>query len=158
MNPLYISYNDVKEKTDELYVSLTESNYEPDFIVPLSRNGIIPSITVANRFNSNLYVLNGDILNQANDEPNVLNDDDIAVLSVLLETNKKILFLDCLMESEDAINTIRRLIEENILSPELWDINTKVGTLYLRNNLYIEPDFCIEKIVPNVIYIFQWEE
>ena len=158
MNPMYILYDDVKEKIDEIYVSLSECKYEPDVIIPLSRNGLIPSITIANRFNCNLYVLNGDILNQSNDEPKILNDDDITVLSTLLETNKKILFLDCLLESDDVINIISGLIKENISSLKLWDDNTKIGTLYLRNDLYIEPDFCVERAVSGVIYIFQWEE
>ena len=175
MNKLKINQHEVNGLVGKICRELATGTWRPDYIVGITRGGLIPAVMISQYFNIPLHTLNVSLRDsEIGPESNLwMAEDALGPLSKERTVNddttfKNILIVDDINDSGTTLNWIKRDWEGNCFEhDEQWDFvwgkSTRVATLYdnQASQSQLIPSYAAETINklddPQWI-VFPWEE
>lgn len=178
MKKVYVSWNDVQRQVQELVRQMWIDRWTPDYIVGITRGGLVPANLISQYLDCTMYTLQVRLRDGKDDdcESNLWIPEDAfgyhrvddlpAVSNPALR--KKILIVDDINDSGATINWIRQDWQSSCMPNDpawakIWGDNVRIATLYDNETSEAEVyvDYTAETVNkfedPQWI-VFPWEE
>ena len=158
MNKMYVEWHQFHLMIDALADKVKASNWQPDYIVGLTRGGLIPATILSHRLKCPLETLKVSLRDGSEQEHNTWMAEDAY-------NKKKILIVDDLNDSGNTINWIMRdwmdscLMEDPVWN-DVWGNSVKVAVLYNSkdSDAKLVPEYYIHELKePKPWIVFPWE-
>lgn len=158
MNKMYVEWHQFHLMIDVLADKVKASNWQPDYIVGLTRGGLIPATILSHRLKCPLETLKVSLRDGSEQEHNTWMAEDAY-------NKKKILIVDDLNDSGNTINWIMRdwmdscLMEDPVWN-DVWGNSVKVAVLYNSkdSDAKLVPEYYIHELKePKPWIVFPWE-
>lgn len=185
MQRRYLSYDDVKAQVLDLAQSMQQSGWKPDYVVGLTRGGLLPAVMLSHWFGVRCETLKVSLRDDGGDSESnfwmaedafgyiTTPDEEFSDTSTAIDmtsryesNRKKILIVDDINDSGATINWIKRDWRSGCLPDHpswtnVWHDNVRFAVLV--NNLASEAkvDWAateINKSEKDVWIVFPWEE
>lgn len=146
MKKVYVSWNDVQRQTQEIIRQMYLDNWQPDYIVGITRGGLVPANLISQYLDVTMYALQVRLRDGVDDdtESNLWMSEDAfgyhssgpeLAGSSNPELRKNILIVDDINDSGATINWIRKDWQTSCLPndpawAEVWGHNVRIATLY----------------------------
>ena len=163
MDKINLTNADVANLVSKICRDITLSNWRPDYVVGLTRGGLIPAVMISHYFNIPMHAL-GVSLRDSDYDPETncwMAEDAFGYI----DSPKQILIVDDINDSGATFNWIREDWETNCQGSDrwkyVWGESTRFAVLY--NNAssdYSEVDYFakeINKFEKDVWINFPWE-
>jgi hypoxanthine phosphoribosyltransferase len=139
-----VSYKKFNKLVDKLYQSIVASDWQPDYIVGLTRGGLLPAVILSHKFNCPMYTLTVKLRDHPDTESNLWmaehalgyfsseNDyDDTEPINY----KKRILIVDDIADSGDTLNWIQQDWQSSCMPnhpnwENVWGINVRVAVVF----------------------------
>ena len=151
----YHTWIDIEFACTNLYTKINESSYKPDYIVGLTRGGLIPATILSHKYDLPLFTLNVSLRDHARKERRLWMIEDAL-------HKKNILIVDDINDSGNTINTIKANWEEAFPGDwhKIWHNNVRFAVI--DNNLGSKAvvDYyyhVLDKNVNDVWIVYPWE-
>jgi xanthine phosphoribosyltransferase len=162
MKKVYVNWSDVERQTQEIIRQMYLDDYHPDYVVGLTRGGLVPAGLVSQYLETPMETLKVSLRHDGDQcESNLWMAEDAY-------DGKKILIVDDINDSGATINWIRQDWQRN-KAPEdpkwasIWGGNVRIAVLYNNESSgnEIEISYAAEHVnkleTPQWI-VFPWEE
>jgi xanthine phosphoribosyltransferase len=158
----YVTWQDVEHQTQEILRQLQQDNWQPDYVVGLTRGGLVPANLISQYLEVPMETLkvslrDGDSL----PESNLWMAEDAY-------TNKKILIVDDINDTGATLNYIKQdwpsgCVPEANHWNQIWGNNVRVAVLYdnesSKSELNIDYNaVTINKAEEDSWIVFPWED
>ena len=148
----YVSWVHIDEYVNKISFSMYQDNWKPDYIVGLTRGGLIPAVLMSHKLDIPMKALKVSLRDHVDD-----NDHDWTMADDALE-GAKILVLD---DINDTGATLNWIVNDWRLD-QLPNHNVKFAVLFdnLSSGFGQEVDYCateINKAEQNEWIVFPWE-
>ena len=158
MDRMYIEWHQFHAMIDALADQIKESNWQPDYIVGLTRGGLIPATILSHRLKCPLETLKVSLRDGGEPESNLWMASDAY-------DKKKILIVDDLNDSGNTINWIMKdwmnsCLMEDPVWDEVWGNNVRVAVLYNSEDSgsKLKPNYYLHSLSePKPWIVFPWE-
>ena len=158
MNKMYIEWHQFHLMIDALADKVKASGWQPDYIVGLTRGGLIPATILSHRLKCPLETLKVSLRDGGEPEHNCWMAEDAY-------NKKKILIVDDLNDSGNTINWIMRdwmdsCLMEDPVWDDVWGNSVKVAVLYNNkdSDAKLVPEYYIHELKePKPWIVFPWE-
>jgi hypoxanthine phosphoribosyltransferase len=173
MSKVYYKESTVKAWIHEIIRSMNEDNWKPDYIVGLTRGGLVPAIMFSHYMNIPMHTLNVSLRDSdIGPETNCWMAEDAFGYDnydPMCSGNgrKKILIVDDINDSGSTLNWIKQDWRSSCLPnddrwDEVWGNNVRVAVM-INNDAsdYKDPDYVglnINKLEEPIWCVFPWEE
>jgi len=149
----YVAWTDVEEYVNRILLSMYKDNWKPDYIVGLTRGGLIPAVLASHKIDVPMKTLKVSLRDHVDD-----NDHDWTMADDALE-GAKILVLDDINDTGATLNWIVNDWRLNNLPSH----NVKFAVLFdnLSSGFQQEVDYCateINKAENDEWIVFPWED
>ena len=169
MKKLVINYNEMTKLVSKLARDLALDEWKPDYIVGLTRGGLVPAVMLSHYLNIPLHTLNVSLRDGESRESNLWMSEDALGYPVLEDNNyKNILIVDDINDQGSTINWIMNDWRSNCLPDdpsweEVWNSNVKFAVLVdtLSSKCNVKMDYVgleINKAENDVWVDFPWED
>ena len=155
LNKTYHNWTDIEVACANLYVKTIEVGFKPDYIVGLTRGGLIPATILSHKSGLPLYTLNISLRDHHRKERRLWMIEDAL-------HSKNILIVDDINDTGKTINTIKATWEEAFPGDwhKIW--HNTVRFAVLDNNLgsAAKTDYCyvnIDKRINDTWIVYPWE-
>jgi len=151
---IYLSWQDIENQLDRISNKLITDNFIPDYIIAISRGGLVPGVILSHR----LLVIRQNFLTwniysyTTENKQEIIKADTFNNFSLV--ENKKVLVVDDIIDSGKTIKYIKGLFN-------LWSSSSDIRFAVLVNKL---PTYFISDIVTgsykeldNKWIVFPWE-
>ena len=181
MKKLYVSWTDVQRQVQELVRQMWLDQWTPDYVVGITRGGLIPANLLSQYLNCKMETLNVSLRDGGANgcESNLwMSEEAFGYVPTEDQGNygsrwdpalrKKILIVDDINDSGATLNWIKQDWQTTCCPDEptwetVWSNNVRVAVLYnnAASESRLEPDYAAEQInkLDNPQWIvFPWEE
>lgn len=150
MKKIFLSWDDIDNACFGIYRAIKGAEWAPDYVIGLTRGGLIPATILSHRFNCPLYPLKVSLRD--------FQDADFAITEkprwMLDQEVKKVLIVDDINDSGNTINTIKKVWSGD------WHNNIRFAVIV--NNTASEAtvdykDTIINKNKEDVWIVYPWE-
>ena len=155
LEKIYHSWNTIDVACADLYDEIIESGFKPDYIVGLTRGGLVPATILSHKYGVPLYTLNVSLRDNFRKERRLWMIEDAL-------HSKNILIVDDINDSGSTINTIKSNWEEAFPGDwhKIW--HNTVRFAVIDNNLgsAAKTDYCyvnIDKRINDTWIVYPWE-
>ena len=145
MKKVYVSWTDVQRQTQEIIRQMYLDKWQPDYIVGITRGGLVPANLISQYLDVTMYALQVRLRDGVDNdcESNLWmaedafgyrhNDEDQGYSDS--STRKNILIVDDINDSGATINWIRQDWQTSCMPSdpawgEIWGSNVRIATLY----------------------------
>jgi len=158
MDRMHIEWHQFHIMIDALAHQVQESGWQPDYIVGLTRGGLIPATILSHRLKTPLETLKVSLRDGAEQEHNTWMAEDAY-------NKKKILIVDDLNDSGATINWIMRdwmdsCLMEDPVWDDVWGNSVRVAVLYNSTDSAskLTPTYYLHSLTePKPWIVFPWE-
>lgn len=149
MNKCFYTWDDIDNACFDIYRDVKAAEFKPDYIVGLTRGGLIPATILSHRFNCPLYPLKVSLRDfqeadfRTTEKPRWVDEQD-----------KKVLIVDDINDSGNTINTIKEVW------PGDWHNNIRFAVIVNNTASKATVDFSystINKNINDVWIVYPWE-
>ena len=175
MNKIYYTWEQVEGACIELARQIRASKWEPDYIVGITRGGLIPAVMISQYFNIPLHTLNVSLRDaDIGPESNLwMAEDALGPLSKERTVNndttfKNILVVDDINDQGTTLNWIMQdwpsgCFPDDPAWEEVWNNNVKFAVLVdnLASRCNVKMDFVgmeVNKAEKDIWIDFPWED
>jgi len=161
MKKVYVNWSDVERQTQELIRQMYLDDYHPDYVIGLTRGGLIPANLISQYLEVPMHALKVSLRDDSACETNCWMAEDAF-------SGKSILIVDDINDSGATLNWIRQDWQgsnrpNDSAWAHVWGGNVRVAVLYNNesSNNEIEVSYAAEHVnkmeTPQWI-VFPWEE
>lgn len=158
MDKMHIEWHQFHVMMDALADQIKESGWVPDYIVGLTRGGLIPATILSHRLKAKLHTLKVSLRDESECETNCWMATDAY-------DKKKILIVDDLNDSGNTINWIMKdwmesCCMEDPVWDDVWGNSVRVAVLYnsTDSGSKIKPNYYLHALSePKPWIVFPWE-
>ena len=154
-NKIYYSWPDIETACEGLFTKICESDFKPDYIVGLTRGGLVPATILSHKYNIPLHTLNISLRDAHYKERKIWMVEDAL-------HSKNILIVDDINDTGKTINTIKSTWEKTFPGDwhKIWHNNVRFAVI--DNNLGSEAEvdflhFVLDKRVNDAWVVYPWE-
>jgi hypoxanthine phosphoribosyltransferase len=155
MNKIYLTNTDIQKYVSTIVSQLYKDNWRPDYIVGITRGGLIPSVMLSQFTGIKMHTLDVRLRDGDEKESNVLMAADA-------QAGKNILVLD---DINDTGATFNWIMEDWGIGDDYLDTNSNVKFAVLMDNLSSECNVTMNYIGTEIDksedpswIVFPWEE
>jgi hypoxanthine phosphoribosyltransferase len=167
MKQTYISFDQYKGHVAELCRQITNSNWRPDYIVGITRGGLLPAKMISHYFGITCHTLNVSLRDSEDigPESNLWMAED--AFGYNMDTPKNILIVDDMNDSGATLNWIKSDWRSGCLPGDakwdnVWGNNVKVAVIVNNTTSdYKDPDYVameVNKAEDPQWIVFPYEE
>ena len=177
MKKIYLSWDQVQGHTQELLRQIQQDRWQPDYVVGLTRGGLIPAVLISQYLDCPMHALQVSLRDSGMKESNTWMAEDAfgyhpTDLPDPATSNphlrKRILIVDDINDSGATINWIQQdwrssCLPDHAAWSEIWGQNVKVAVLINNDasRCNIEPSYAAQHVnkqeQPSWI-VFSWEQ
>ena len=179
MKKIYLTWQDVENQTQEIIRQMHQSQWEPDYIVGITRGGLTPANLISQYLDYiPMATLKVALRNNPDCESNLWMAEDATKLE-MVETRgfpqfehrrKRILIVDDINDSGATLNWIKQDWEASVAGTtdyetwkQVWNNNVRIATLYDNesSDSALTIDYSavtINKANEDVWIVFPWED
>ena len=173
MKKIYHTWQDIENQTQEILRQITLSNWRPDYVVGLTRGGLVPANLISQYLNCPMHTLKVSLRDGAEQESNLWMAED-AYGHIEFDPQaagdgrKNILIVDDINDSGATLNWIKEDWQSGCLPKDkrwkqVWGSNVRVACLYDNESSKSKLDVTysavtINKADKDVWIIFPWED
>ena len=155
MNKIYLTNTDIQKYVSTIVSQLYKDNWRPDYIVGITRGGLIPSVMLSQFTGIKMHTLDVRLRDGDEKESNVSMADDA-------QSGKNILIVD---DINDTGATFNWIMEDWGIGDDYLDTNSNVKFAVLMDNLSSECNVTMNYIGTEIDksedpswIVFPWEE
>jgi len=155
MNKIYLTNTDIQKYVSTIVSQLYNDNWRPDYIVGITRGGLIPSVMLSQFTGVKMHTLDVRLRDGDEKESNVSMADDA-------QSGKNILIVD---DINDTGATFNWIMEDWGIGDDYLDTNSNVKFAVLMDNLSSECNVTMNYIGTEIDksedpswIVFPWEE
>ena len=170
MNKIEKVYYDeihIKEMIGDITMQMNRDNWKPDYIVGLTRGGLIPAVYLSHYLNIPMETLKVSLRDHAESESNLWMAEDAA--DPVIESRKNILIVDDINDSGATLNWIMDDWASSCTAysdgdwKEVWGVNVRFAVLYdneasKANQAVSYSAITVNKHEDPQWIVFPWEE
>lgn len=160
MKTINYDWRTVDKAIQSIAMQMYESEWRPDYIVGITRGGLIPAVILSHMTNIPMHTLCVQLAAEGleeNTESNIKMAGDAI-------NNKNILIIDDINRGGDALDWIKNdwsqpREEKNLRWDTIWHQNVKFASLIMDPNSIVDTDYYYEELdTENEVWIeFPWE-
>jgi uncharacterized protein len=158
MDKMYVEWHQFNIMIDALADKIKASDWQPDYIIGLTRGGLIPATILSHRLKTKLNTLKVSLRDEAECEHNCWMAEDAY-------NKKKILIVDDLNDSGSTINWIMKdwmesCLMEDPVWDDVWGHSVKVAVLFnsTDSESKLKPEYFVHELKePKPWIVFPWE-
>ena len=152
---IFYSWECIEIACMNMYAAINESGFKPDYIVGLTRGGLVPAVIFSHKFNVPLHTLNVSLRDNHSKERRLWMIEDAL-------HSKNILIVDDINDSGSTINTIKANWEEAFPGDwhKIWHNNVRFAVIDDNMGSAVRTDYCnfsIDKNKNNNWIVYPWE-
>lgn len=167
MKKIYLSWQDVENQTQTIIRSIHQSQWMPDYIVGITRGGLVPANLISQYLNVPMHTLKVALRDNPDCESNCWMPEDATGYGI--ESPKNILIVDDINDSGATLNWIKQDWQTSVAGTtsndnwnKVWNNNVRIATLYDNesSNSMLNIDYTavnINKAAEDVWIVFPWE-
>ena len=163
MKKIFYSWQDVEHQTQEILRQLQRDAWRPDYVVGLTRGGLVPANLISQYLEIKMETLKVSLRDGDECETNCWMSEDAFV------NNKRILIVDDINDSGATLNWIKRDWQDSCFpsdsrwDDEIWNHNVRVATLVDNESSASELNVSysavgLNKAEEDVWIVFPWED
>lgn len=146
----HVTWNQIEEYVNHILLSMYKDNWKPDYIVGLTRGGLIPAVLASHKIDVPMHALKVSLRDHIDTDDNLWMQDDA-------HEGKNILVLDDINDTGATLNWIVNNWRLNNVTH-----NVKFAVLFdnLSSGFQREVDYCateINKAEHDEWIVFPWE-
>lgn len=146
-----VSYDWFGEAMQDLLAMIEEDDYEPDYVVSISRGGNPIGTHAANYFGGQDGVPLGTIYIQTYDGREKLDEVVLQDTMLMEEVEGRVLLVDDLVDSGDTLAFAERYLKERGID------EVRTAVLHRKERSRTEPDYFVETAPDRVWMEYPWE-
>ena len=175
MKKILVSWTDIESQTQEILRQLHQDRWQPDYVVGLTRGGLVPANLISQYLGCRMHTLDVSLRDSNSDpESNLWMAADAFGYVVhdpmaSGDGRKNILIVDDINDSGATLNWIRQDWQSSCLpndtrwAEEIWGHNVRVAVLYDNEASKSELDIAYSAVTINKVeedswIVFPWEE
>ena len=148
----HVTWNQIEEYVNHILLSMYKDNWKPDYIVGLTRGGLIPAVLASHKVDVPMHTLKVSLRDHQEHEANWWMEDDA-------REGKRILVID---DINDTGATLNQIVHDWRLA-DIPGHNVKFAVLFdnLSSGFQQEVDYCateINKAENDEWIVFPWED
>lgn len=159
---LIITDDQVKNMVDDIITQMADDEFQPDYIVGITRGGLYPALLISQRLNVPMDTL---LVSLRGDEQRTQSNCDLAEDAVGYPKGhniKKILIVDDINDTGATLEWIQQDWEKAVPAPwvNIWHQNVRFASLVNNEASRMNTSYTslrINKDVEDVWVIFPWE-
>jgi xanthine phosphoribosyltransferase len=166
MNKIYLTWQDVEHHTQEILRQLHADAWRPDYVVGLTRGGLVPANLISQYLDCRMETLKVSLRDDTECESNLWMAED--AFGHEMEQPKNILIVDDINDTGATLNYIREdwpsgCFPDNPRWTEVWGSNVRVAVLVDNESSKSEVPVSysavdINKAEQDSWMVFPWEE
>ena len=166
MNKIYYTWRDVEHHTQEILRQICSDSWRPDYVVGLTRGGLIPANLISQYLGCRMETLKVSLRDDTECESNLWMAED--AFGHNMEHPKNILIVDDINDTGATLNYIREdwpsgCFPDNPRWTEVWGSNVRVAVLVDNESSKSEVPVSysavdINKSEQDSWIVFPWEE
>jgi xanthine phosphoribosyltransferase len=127
MNKIYLTWQDVEHHTQEILRQLHADAWRPDYVVGLTRGGLVPANLISQYLDCRMETLKVSLRDHTECESNLWMAED--AFGHEMEQPKNILIVDDINDTGATLNYIREDWPDNPRWTKVWGSNVRVAVL-----------------------------
>lgn len=132
MNKIYLTWSDVEHHTQEILRQLHLDQWKPDYVVGLTRGGLVPANLISQYLGCRMETLKVSLRDGSEQESNLWMAED--AFGHDMDQPKNILIVDDINDTGATLNYIREdwpsgCFPDNIRWKQVWGQNVRVAVL-----------------------------
>jgi hypoxanthine phosphoribosyltransferase len=161
MKKLFLTWQDVEHRVQEVLRLMAQDSWKPDYIVGLTRGGLIPATMISEYLDVKMHTLKVSLRDHEDTECNLWMAEDAF-------NGKNILIVDDLNDTGATLNWIMKDWQDSCMPKDkqwknIWNGNVRVATLLDNESSKSKLDINytaqnINKAVDDVWIVFPWED
>jgi hypoxanthine phosphoribosyltransferase len=166
MKKIYYTWQDVEHQTQEILRQIQASDWRPDYVVGLTRGGLVPANLISQYLGCRMETLKVSLRDDTECESNLWMAED--AFGHEMEQPKNILIVDDINDTGATLNYIRQdwpsgCFPDNPRWTEVWGSNVRVAVLVDNESSKSEVPISysavdINKAEQDSWIVFPWEE
>jgi hypoxanthine phosphoribosyltransferase len=166
MKKIYYTWQDVEHQTQEILRQIQASDWRPDYVVGLTRGGLVPANLISQYLGCRMETLKVSLRDDTECESNLWMAED--AFGHEMEQPKNILIVDDINDTGATLNYIREdwpsgCFPDNPRWTEVWGSNVRVAVLVDNESSKSEIPISysavdINKAEQDSWIVFPWEE
>lgn len=164
MKKIYHTWQDIENQTQEILRQITRDNWRPDYVVGLTRGGLVPANLISQYLECRMETLKVSLRDGSQQESNLWMAEDAFGQ---MQQAKNILIVDDINDTGATLNWIQQdwqsgCYPNNPRWAEVWGTNVRVACLYDNESSKSQLDVTysavtINKADEDVWIVFPWE-
>jgi uncharacterized protein len=160
MKKIYHTWQDIESQTQDILRQIMLSNWRPDYVVGLTRGGLVPANLISQYLGCRMETLKVSLRDGAEQESNLWMAEDAY-------EQKNILIVDDINDSGATLNWIREdwmsgCFPKDKRWKEVWGSNVRVACLYDNESSKSKLDVAYSAVTVNkadkdIWIVFPWE-
>lgn len=165
MNKIYLTWSDVEHHTQEILRQLHQDQWKPDYVVGLTRGGLVPANLISQYLGCRMETLKVSLRDGSEQESNLWMAED--AFGHEMDRPKNILIVDDINDTGATLNWIQQdwssgCFPDNPRWSEVWGNNVRVAVLVdnesSRNEIPVNYSAVdINKAQEDSWIVFPWE-
>jgi hypoxanthine phosphoribosyltransferase len=161
MKKLFLTWQDIEHRVQEVLRLMAQDSWRPDYIVGLTRGGLIPATMISEYLDVKMHTLRVSLRDHEDTESNLWMAEDAF-------NGKNILIVDDLNDTGATLNWIKKDWQDSCMPKDqqwkkVWNGNVRVATLLDNEASKSKLDINytaqnINKAVDDVWIVFPWED
>ena len=161
MKKLFLTWQDIEHRVQEVLRLIAQDSWRPDYIVGLTRGGLIPATMISEYLDVKMHTLRVSLRDHEDTESNLWMAEDAF-------NGKNILIVDDLNDTGATLNWIKKDWQDSCMPKDqqwknVWNGNVRVATLLDNEASKSKLDINytaqnINKAVDDVWIVFPWED
>jgi len=161
MKKLFLTWQDIEHRIQEVLRLMAQDSWRPDYIVGLTRGGLIPATMISEYLDVKMHTLRVSLRDHEDTESNLWMAEDAF-------NGKNILIVDDLNDTGATLNWIKKDWQDSCMPKDqqwknVWNGNVRVATLLDNeaSNSKLDINYTaqnINKAVDDVWIVFPWED
>jgi len=173
MKKIYHTWQEIECQTQEILRQIMQSNWRPDYVIGLTRGGLIPANLISQYLEVPMQTLKVSLRDEAEQESNLWMAEDAYGYKILDpmcsdDGRKNILIVDDINDSGATLNWIRQDWMSSCFPTddrwnEIWGTNVRVACLYDNESSKSQLPVTYSAVAINKAHedawiVFPWED